>query len=57
MKIKLMPFFAGVLTFAFVVAPLAAQACDGSKDKSASDSDLTEQTQTRVLIEEAIINS
>lgn len=57
MNIKSMPFFAGVLTLAFVVVPLAAQACDGSKDKSTSDSDLTEQTQTSVLVEEAISNS
>ena len=57
MKIKLMPFLAGVLTLAFAVVPLAAQACDGSKDKSTSDSDLTEQTQTSVLLEEAMTNS
>ena len=53
-----MPLFASILTLAFVVAPLAAQACNGSnKDKNASESDVPEQTQSSVIVEEYTFNS
>ena len=52
MKLKLMPFFASVLTLAFVITPLAAQACnEGAKDQNASDSDFPAQTQSSISVE------
>ena len=53
MKLKLMPLFASILTLAVVVAPIAAQACNGgNKDKSTYDSDVPEQTQSSVVVDE-----
>ena len=53
MKIKLMPLFASVLTLTVAVSPLAAQACNGSnKDKNTSESEIPEQTQSSVVVEE-----
>lgn len=49
MKLKLMPFFAGILTLSLVAAPLAARACDGAnKDGNTSETNLPEQTQTSI---------
>ena len=48
-----MPLFASILTLAVVVAPIAAQACNGgNKDKSTYDSDVPEQTQSSVVVDE-----
>ena len=58
MKLKLMPFFAGVLTLALVAAPLAAQACNGAdKNKNAPESNLPEQTQSSVTVEQTTFAS
>lgn len=47
MNLRLMSFFAGVLTLTFVVAPGAAQACNGgNKDQGTSETNLPETTQT-----------
>ncbi|MDJ0532933.1 MAG: hypothetical protein QNJ70_10640 [Xenococcaceae cyanobacterium MO_207.B15] len=52
MKLKVMPFLAGVLTLAFVAAPLAAQACSGTKrEANTPDSNFPQQTQTSVTVE------
>jgi hypothetical protein len=37
MKIKLMPIFAGVAALTLAAAPLAAQGCQGNKDKAQSN--------------------
>jgi hypothetical protein len=46
MKLTLKPFLAGILTLAFVAAPLAAIACDRGTEQGDSG-DRTEQDTTR----------
>lgn len=54
MKLKAISFWTGLLTLAVVIAPLAAQACSGAdKDENTSDSNLPEQTQTSVIVEQS----
>ncbi|WP_019506063.1 hypothetical protein [Pleurocapsa sp. PCC 7319] len=54
MKIKLMPILAGFITLSLVAVPLTAQACSGGdKDKSTSESNLPEQTESSFTVEES----
>ena len=56
MKFKSISLFAGILTLAMVAAPLTAQAC-GDKNKNTSESNLPEQTESSVNVEETVVRS
>ena len=51
MKLKSTSIFAGILALAVVAAPLTAQAC-GDKDGNTSESDLSQETETSLTVED-----
>ncbi|MBE9048484.1 hypothetical protein IQ255_29580 [Pleurocapsales cyanobacterium LEGE 10410] len=57
MKLKSTSIFAGILTLALVAAPLTAQACSGNKERGTSETNVPDQTETSVTIEENNLSS
>lgn len=55
MKFKSTSILAGILTLAMVAAPLTAQACN-DKDRTSSESDLPEETETSWTVEDGSLS-